>query len=143
LKRSGRGPLASCLLPLTLAACGCHNPSATADWTGNACARVVLDETGGGPDRILLTQGQPVRLHLVNPSLTTRSFAAPRFFATVAPAAGSGLLPIAGRVEIPPGGSRDLVFVPVLTGTWPVVGGRPRRTPFDPPTTIVVVPAPG
>lgn len=126
---------------LTLGACAQCGGTVAADWTGAGCAEVVLDEDGIRPARIVLPQGRPVRLHIVNRSPQNRDFRAPRFFATVAPRTGEGLLAIAGAIEVPGHGSRDIVVVPVTPGAWPLGSGP--ATPFRPPALIVVTPDPG
>lgn len=77
---------------------------------------IRLSNFAFNPDQVTLRAGVPVRLHLVNDASGGHDFSAPGFFA--ASTFPSGSAPPRGLIEVPAGGSADIVVMPGAPGTY-------------------------
>jgi uncharacterized cupredoxin-like copper-binding protein len=121
-----RNPLPALLLTLALGACG-HTPPAAATAVPASAATfgqlagaeevtVVLSDFKFVPARIVLAEGRPYRLRLVNRGSSKHDLTAPAFFRTVR---SEQPLPADGRIALGAGEEAILGIIPTAKGTYP------------------------
>lgn len=114
------------------------------DWSRARPIEVVLDEYAFQPDRITLRVAEPVLLRLINRGARPHDFTAPGFFARVATRPGDAmaarLRAAGGTVDVPAGGAREVLLVPLAAGTWPLDCDKPLHGMFGMTGEIVVSP---
>jgi uncharacterized cupredoxin-like copper-binding protein len=121
------------LILLLLAGCAAERepitPSADAtarlagvDWSRAERVDILLSEFEFAPNHLLFERGQPYRLHLENRGTGGHNFAAPLFFASVTLWEDPVAAEIRGNggVELARGGVKDVYFVPLQAGTFPL-----------------------
>lgn len=98
---------------------------AAADWSTARTVEVVLSEYEFTPTAPTFEAGQPYRLLLRNAGASTHTFTSRGFFQAIAAeklvsAGGEESLPYIETIEIPAGGSKELSFLPVRAGRYPL-----------------------
>ena len=98
---------------------------AAADWSNALTVEVALSEYAFAPAALTFEAGRPYRLLLRNQGSSTHTFTSTGFFQAIAAqklvsASGEDALPYIERIEIPSGGSKELYFVAVRAGSYPL-----------------------
>ncbi|MFQ5984924.1 MAG: hypothetical protein ACE5LL_05335 [Alphaproteobacteria bacterium] len=98
---------------------------AAVDWSAARTIEVALDEYDFSPEALVFEQGVPYRLRLENTGGRTHTFVAREFFQAIAAyrltsAAGEVTEPYIERIEVRPGAQKELMFVPVKAGAYPL-----------------------
>lgn len=129
------------LTPLPGAGCAWLQPGDGTPWQDAPRLDIVLSRDSIAPQHIRLRRGAPVQLRLVNTDSQGRAFTAPGFFANVATRPGEALFASAGGIDLPPGATRTIIVMPLVTGQWTI----DSRADFPPGAagTITVVPGSG
>ena len=95
-----------------------------ADWSKMQTVRTSLKDYSFTPSQLVLRQGVPYKLQIVNEGTVKHYFTAPEFFKAIATrkvqsnADGEIKAPYFLALEVFPGRSLDLYFVPVKKGTY-------------------------
>ena len=95
------------------------------DWNRAATIDVVLTEYKFTPSSLRFQEGQPYRLHLINRGSETHDFSSKPFFQAIAAAKlvskdNTASLPRLASIGVSPGDTKDLYFVPVRRGSYPI-----------------------
>jgi uncharacterized cupredoxin-like copper-binding protein len=92
------------------------------DWSRAERVDVLLTEFEFAPNHLLFGRGRPYRLHLENRGTGGHNFAAPAFFESVVlrDDAVAADAPIEGGVELARGEVKDVYFVALQAGTFPL-----------------------
>jgi uncharacterized cupredoxin-like copper-binding protein len=98
---------------------------AAANWSTAETVEVVLTEYAFAPAALTFEAGKPYRLLLRNAGSSTHTFTAPGFFQAIAvqklvSADGEQALPYVENIEVPAGGSKELTFLAVRAGSYPL-----------------------
>lgn len=98
---------------------------AAVDWSTAQTIEVVLTEYDFAPAALTFEAGRPYRLLLRSTGSSTHTFTAPGFFQAIAAqklvsASGEQEVPYIENIEIPAGASKELYFLPVRTGSYPL-----------------------
>jgi uncharacterized cupredoxin-like copper-binding protein len=98
---------------------------AAADWSQAETVEVALSEYEFSPANLTLEAGQPYRLVMRNEGTSTHTFTSPGFYRAIAAqklVSGNDeqALPYIEQTEISSGSSKELFFLPVRTGTYPM-----------------------
>ena len=98
---------------------------AAADWSKARDVTIVLSEYKFAPADPIFQADRPYRLILRNSGERTHTFVSEGFFKAIAAqklvsAAGSVATPALEAIEIAPGTEKQLYFVPVKRGTYPL-----------------------
>jgi uncharacterized cupredoxin-like copper-binding protein len=97
---------------------------AVADWSGMQTVSVILNEYSFTPDRLGFNVGVPYRLQIINEGSTKHYFTAEKFFRSIATrkvqsnSDGAIKAPYFTDLEVYPGKSLDLYFIPVKKGFY-------------------------
>lgn len=81
---------------------------------------VVLSDDRFAPDHLSFRRGTTYRLHLENRGKELHEFTAPEFFKAVRVRNPEALVPDGHEVVLQPGDSRDVEFVPIAAGKFPL-----------------------
>lgn len=127
--------------------------AASVDWSQARTLPVTLTEYRFEPSRLVFLQGQPYRLHLENRGSRTHTFTAVRFFQSIAPwtlatwtpdgPQGTVRSPRLETIEVAPGTAKDLLFLPVTVGQYPLTCSILLHDTFGMTGAIAIVPANG
>lgn len=98
---------------------------AAADWSKAQTVEVTLSDYAFTPGALTFEAGKPYRLLLRNQGSSTHTFTSLGFFQAIAAqklvsATGEDALPYIEKIEVPSGGSKELTFVPVRAGSYPL-----------------------
>lgn len=95
-------------------------PAVTTDWARAETVSVTLSDFHFTPERLVLRQGAPYRLHLANLSNTSHTFTSAPFFRAIAVRRGpaSTEAPPLGTIALAPGEQKDLYFVAAKPGSY-------------------------
>jgi len=105
------------IVPLLVAAA----PAAiAADWSKAEPVNVIASEYEFSPKQLSFVRGTAYRLHVENRGKEMHEFTAPEFFHWAEIRDASVLNADKTEIEIPPGKTKDLYFVPLKTGTYPL-----------------------
>jgi uncharacterized cupredoxin-like copper-binding protein len=91
-----------------------------ADWANAQTVEVVTKEYKFSPKRLKFERGVAYRLHIVNRGKEQHEFTAPEFFRAAEIADPAVLNRDRTEIEIPPGVTKDLEFVPLRAGRYPL-----------------------
>ena len=95
-----------------------------ADWSKMQTVQVVLKEYSYAPSTLHFKAGVPYKLEIRNEGITKHYFTAQDFFKAIATrkvqsnADGEIKAPYFSALEVFPGRSLDLYFIPVITGSY-------------------------
>ena len=148
----GSGRLVAALLGLGLAACAgpaapIQPPAAAAahlagvDWAKTQAIAVTLTEYEFDPADLHLRQGQPYRLQFENRGTSSHTFTAPGLFATAALREGRAAdeaLSSSGTIALAAGETKEIDFVPLNAGHFPLDCSRPFHSAFGMKGEIIV-----
>ena len=112
------------LMILALLALTSSARAAPPDWGNARDVEVRLSSFAFTPPRIELRPGEPVRLELVNDLSGSRSFHAPRFFASASVLAADRARLRAGSVRLRPGERTAIRLVAPGPGNYRLRSGR-------------------
>lgn len=95
------------------------------DWDRAETVDVVLTEYKFTPSSLRFQEGHPYRLHLVNRGSETHDFSSKPFFQAVAAAKlvskdNTTALPRLESIGVGPGDTKDLYFIAVRRGSYPI-----------------------
>ncbi|PWC91093.1 MULTISPECIES: cupredoxin domain-containing protein [unclassified Azospirillum] len=142
---------ASVLLTVTMAGCAAGTavetvappgyiadaPARTAgvDWTGAEPVNVAMQEYSYQPTTLVFQAGRPYRLHIENHGGTSHTFSSEGYFRAIAARSltttkGMVQNPYVKDIEIAPGQSADLAFVPVSPGNYKLSCHEPLHETF-------------
>jgi uncharacterized cupredoxin-like copper-binding protein len=98
---------------------------AAVDWSTAETVEVVLSEYDFAPAALSFEAGRPYRLVLRNAGSSTHTFTSRGFFQAIAvqklvPASGEQDRPYIENIEVPAGGAKELTFVAVRAGNYPL-----------------------
>jgi uncharacterized cupredoxin-like copper-binding protein len=110
---------AAALALLLLCAGSLPAPAAT-DWSQATTVNVVTTEYKFVPATLSVEQGRPYHLHLENHGNEQHEFTAPEFFKTLKMRDTTALNADKTEIELPPGTTKDLFFVPGKAGKFPL-----------------------
>ena len=110
--------LAAFLLALCLAA----HPvlAADPDWSKAETVTMTMSEYKFTPDALTFKQGVAYRLHMVNSGKHLHELDGPQFFAAIKVGNPEILVNSGMEVDVQPGQSQDLLFVPLQAGKYPI-----------------------
>jgi uncharacterized cupredoxin-like copper-binding protein len=91
-----------------------------AEWSQAQQITVVASEYQFSPQALTFKRGVAYRLHLENHGKEQHEFTAPEFFKAVRLRNTKALNRDKTEIEIPPGASRDLFFIPQQQGHYPL-----------------------
>ncbi|MFQ5764811.1 MAG: hypothetical protein ACE5GT_07780 [Rhodospirillales bacterium] len=99
--------------------------TAAVDWSRAKTVNVTLSEFDFSPARLIFRKDVPYRLHLLNAGNRGHTFVSEGFFKAIAAAKlvspkGEIGKPYLRSVAVPPGGEKEIYFVPVRTGVYPL-----------------------
>ena len=108
---------------------------ARANWGNAGTVDVVLDEFAFAPASLRFTVGQPYRLRLTNAGGVAHFFVSEGFFRSIAVGSLSGAPDSGGpilleSIAVPAGGTRELTFIPVAAGAYPLECTAPFHAMF-------------
>lgn len=121
---------------MTLTGCGHHQGSyvrdaservKAADWSKMETVTVTMTDFAFNPARLAFRQGVPYKLVIENRGAQKHYFTSDGFFRAVATRKlqsnndGEIKAPYFSAIEVYPGRSLDLYFIPVRTGSYPLV----------------------
>lgn len=98
-----------------------------ADWSAMETATVTMTDFAFNPATIVFRQGVPYRLVIENKGTQKHYFTAEGFFRAIATRKlqsntdGEVKAPYFSAIEVYPGRALDLYFIPVTTGSYPLV----------------------
>lgn len=95
-------------------------PAAAADWSKAQPVTVVTSEYQFAPNRLAFKRGVAYRLHIENRGKEMHEFTAPEFFKAARIRGPSPLNRDKTEIEIPSGAAKDLYFVPLKAGDYPL-----------------------
>lgn len=136
--------LAGCAGPETMAVPAAPSGAVTgADWTAPRTVTIRLDEYAFAPRAIAFDREVPYRLVLENVGDRMHSFTAKGFFDSIAARRlvtprQSVEAPAIADLELGPGETMTLEFVPVAAGTFPLVCAEPLHDLFGMVGTITI-----
>ena len=107
------------LLGLGLALSMSSAASAT-DWSQAKEVDVVTTEYKFAPKSFVFEKGTPYRLHLTNKGKEMHEFTAPEFFRTLGMQDAAALNADKTEIELAPGATKDLYFVALQSGKFPL-----------------------
>jgi len=96
------------------------SPAYATDWSQAVEVDVVTTEYKFLPKSFVFQKGTPYRLHLVNKGKEMHEFTAPEFFKTLGTRDTAALNEDKVEIELAPGATKDLYFVPLQTGKFPL-----------------------
>jgi len=94
--------------------------AADTDWSKAQTITLVMTEYKFTPDKITFQRGTPYILHMVNKGKQMHELDGPQFFAAISVGNPQILVHSGLEVDVDPGKSQDLQFVPLQTGTYAV-----------------------
>jgi len=107
---------------LLLAALALAAPARAADpdWSKAETVTMAMSEYKYSPDALTFKKGVAYRLHLMNTGKKLHELDGPQFFAAIS--VGNPQILVNGglEVDVQPGQSQDLLFVPLQAGKFPV-----------------------
>jgi len=122
---------------LTLSGCGHHHHSMyvrdaadrvkAADWSKMETVTVAMTDYAFTPPSVVFRQGVPYKLVIENKGTEKHYFTAENFFRVIATrklqsnSDGEVKAPYFSAIEVYPGRSLDLYFIPVKPGTYPLI----------------------
>jgi len=125
------------LTTLALSGCGHHHHAMhvrdaaervkTADWSKMETMTVTMTDYAFNPAAVVLRQGVPYKLVIENKGTQKHYFTAENFFRGIATRKlqsntdGEVKAPYFSAIEVYPGRSLDLYFIPVKTGVYPLI----------------------
>ncbi|WP_448203179.1 cupredoxin domain-containing protein [Azospirillum sp. sgz302134] len=116
---------------------------AAVDWTQEMPVTVRLVEFSFRPDQLSFDRGRPYRLALQNDGVGPHTFTSEGFFRAIAVRRVTTPqsvvdTPALVNLEIPPGETYVVEFVPVETGQFDVICQKPLHSSFGMHGTIIV-----
>jgi uncharacterized cupredoxin-like copper-binding protein len=125
------------VMTLALSACGHHHHARyvrdapdrvkAADWSGMETTTVTMTDFAFKPPTLVFRQGVPYKLVIENKGTQKHYFTAEDFFRAIATRKlqsntdGEVKAPYFSAIEVYPGRSLDLYFIPVKTGNYPLI----------------------
>ena len=125
------------LTTLALSGCGHHHHAMyvrdaaervkTADWSKMETMTVTMTDYAFNPAAVVFRQGVPYKLVIENKGTQKHYFTAENFFRAIATRKlqsntdGEVKAPYFSAIEVYPGRSLDLYFIPVKTGIYPLI----------------------
>src|SRR5207248_2238805 len=91
-----------------------------ADWSRAKPVTVVTSEYQFSPAKLTFKRGVTYRLHIENRGKEQHEFTAPEFFKAVTLGNAEAVNADRTEIEIPPGTTKDLLFVPLQPGHYPL-----------------------
>jgi len=113
---------AGLFVALLLAALGLAAPARAADpdWSKAETVTMIMSEYKFSPDALTFKRGVAYRLHMVNTGKELHELDGPQFFAAISVGNPEVLVNSGLEVDVQPGQSQDLLFVPLQAGKYPV-----------------------
>lgn len=107
---------------LLLAALALAAPARAADidWSKAQTVTMAMSEYKFTPDALTFKKGVAYRLHLVNQGKKLHELDGPQFYAAISVGNPEILVNGGLEVDVQPGQSQDLLFVPLQAGKFPV-----------------------
>jgi uncharacterized cupredoxin-like copper-binding protein len=90
------------------------------DWSKAETVTMTMSEYKFTPDALTFKKGTPYRLHLVNKGKELHELDGPQFYAAISVGNREILVNGGQEVDVKPGQSQDLLFVPLQAGTYPI-----------------------
>lgn len=111
------------IFPALLLAFFLAAPSARAadiDWSKAETVTMAMSEYQFAPNTLAFKRGTAYRLHLVNNGKELHELDGPQFFAAIIVGNPAVLVNGGKEVDVKPGQSQDLLFVPNQAGSFPI-----------------------
>jgi uncharacterized cupredoxin-like copper-binding protein len=107
---------------LLMAFCLASLPARTADidWSKAETVTLAMSEYQFTPNALAFKRGTAYRLHLVNNGRELHELDGPQFFAAITVGNPELLVNGGKEVDVKPGQSQDLLFVPNQAGSFPI-----------------------
>ena len=97
-----------------------HALAADTDWSQAQTVTLVMTEYKFTPSTLTFKLGTPYRLHMVNKGKEMHELDGPQFYAAISVGNPEILVHSGLEVDVEPGKSQDLLFVPLQAGSYAV-----------------------